>query len=164
MIQCGRVESGAVILVMAFGVAGCHETTEIDRVKAENANLMRRVEADEAKMAGLYKQIDELKFAVDEVRSGLTDLELAKVRSEANGRSEADAKRVTAIKLAISECVKQVRASPNQGAFNLVLPAFDAHYNPVTRQIQDKFTYKQQQPARYAFKKCMAERGIVVTK
>jgi len=134
----------------------------MDGIRTENAKLRQRLDSDEAKIADLQKEIGDLKFSVEEVHSGVSNLEEAKVQNDARRGSAADADNVEAIRLAISQCVKQVRANPNQGAFNLVLPAFDAYYNPATHQVQDNVTYAQQKPARYAFKKCMAERGIVV--
>jgi hypothetical protein len=118
-------------------------------------------------IAALKDQVAKLQSDFQRQQSDLLAMRI-QAKIEKNEAAEAAAKsksgfisreQVPALKSTISECVQQVRASAPDNFSKEMWTGFDAFYNDGAGRVQNNALFVGQQPARYAFEKCMASRG-----
>jgi hypothetical protein len=143
-------------------------------ILASGANAAANSNADQGgtisqQISDLKQQVLGLKQTVKALSSRMDRLDpptpegprpAATAPANKTGRTES---QIATIKLVIAQCVSNVHIGAPSGALDYEVKywqGFDAYYNPGTSQVLNNATVNGQQPALYAFQKCMSEHGF----
>ncbi|MDR6538866.1 hypothetical protein [Variovorax soli] len=163
MAYRGATVHAAVIVLSGLLLTGCDKLKAFDELQSNAGKTNLQVADLESQSAKYRQELSELRSEIAGLRVRVLVLEANSSKQQADqpsSRQRLAEDDIAKLNVVIAKCVAVARNLPPKDEYAASFyKDFDAFYNVGTGRVQDNVIYNGGQPARFAFNKCMADRG-----